>query len=294
MQRLLLFFLCTFFTFAMTEARQQTQLWQKRSYELNDEPIDVVIPCCRKDADLTLEPCIEGIKKYCANVRRIIVVSPSRFTENAEWFDEAGFPFAKDDMIKLVNKKNKKKPTEQKVGWYYQQLLKLYAPLVIPEISSNVLILDADTIFLHDVRFLNTNHGGNYATGTEYVRDYFDHAVKLLPGFKKVFPNHSGICHHMLFQRSIVQDLFALVEKTHGCSFFEAFCKFIPNLHPYQYHASEYELYFNFAFAKTNQVTLRPLKWLNSPYLDDIERYRREGYAYVSCHAWLRKTKGLQ
>ena len=44
---------------------------------------------------------------------------------------------------------------EKRIGWYYQQLLKQYAPFVIPKISSNVLILEPDTIFLKQVTFMN-------------------------------------------------------------------------------------------------------------------------------------------
>ena len=87
------------------------------------------------------------------------------------------------------------------VGWYYQQLLKLYAAFVIPDISSNVLIVDADTIFLNPVHFLNAQHAGLYNPGTEYNPPYFEHAAKLIPNFKKLFPQHSGISHHMLFQK---------------------------------------------------------------------------------------------
>ena len=46
---------------------------QKKHYDLKAAPIDVVIPCHPKDLD-TLELCIEGIRKYGQNIRRVIVV----------------------------------------------------------------------------------------------------------------------------------------------------------------------------------------------------------------------------
>jgi len=67
--------------------------------------IDAVIPAHPKDLE-TLEYCIKGIKKNVKNIRRIIVVSKSKLTDNAEWFDEALYPFSYPEVAKLVNNIN--------------------------------------------------------------------------------------------------------------------------------------------------------------------------------------------
>src|SRR5436190_474838 len=111
--------------------------------------IDVVIPCHEKDA-LTLELSINGVKKNCKNIRRIIVVSKKKLTNNAEWFDEARYPFNRRSILMTIFNNDISKVAQyetaprNRTGWIYQQLLKLYAPLVIPDISSNVLVVDAD------------------------------------------------------------------------------------------------------------------------------------------------------
>ena len=73
----------------------------KTTYTFSQEAIDVVIPCCAKDRE-TLNLCIEGIRKFGKNIRRVIVVSNEPLTELAEWFDEKKFPFSKNDIAKEI------------------------------------------------------------------------------------------------------------------------------------------------------------------------------------------------
>ena len=108
--------------------------------------IDIVIPAHQKDL-ATLDYSIAGIRKNIVGVRRIIVVSKEKYTDQAEWFNEALYPFSFKEISDLVGGSN--------VGWNYQQLLKLYAVLVIPDISENVLIVDSDTVFYRKVKFFD-------------------------------------------------------------------------------------------------------------------------------------------
>ncbi|WP_068471342.1 DUF6492 family protein [Candidatus Protochlamydia phocaeensis] len=261
-------------------------------YQFNLEPIDVIIPSTNKDL-LTLDLCINGIRANCSQVRRIIVVSAEPLTNQAEWFDERLFPFNKANLALRLLKGNEAmaqaylNTPENRLGWYYQQLLKLYASFVIPGLSSNVLILDSDTIFLNPVAFTNAQGAGLFNPGTEYHFPYFEHGDRLIPGFQKQFPFYSGISHHMLFQRPILQDLFAVVESVHQKEFWKAFCDCV-DLNYLFFGAAEYELYFNFAFARTQQVEIRFLKWDNVNSIDHLAAYQAAGYHYVSCHSWMR------
>jgi hypothetical protein len=88
--------------------------------------IDVVIPAHIKDKEI-LDHCILGIKKNVKNLRRVIVVSKEKYTDKAEWFDEKLYPFSFAEISEILNHQN--------VGWNYQQLLKLYSVLIIPNIS---------------------------------------------------------------------------------------------------------------------------------------------------------------
>ncbi|MFI0435521.1 MAG: DUF6492 family protein [Parachlamydiaceae bacterium] len=266
---------------------------EKIIYSLTNEPIDVVIPAVEKDFE-TLESCIEGIKKNCKNLGRVIVVSNKKMTNNAEWFDEANYPFDKYQIAFYLNQFDLEETQDylnspnSRVGWYYQQLLKLYSPFVIPNISSNVLILDSDTVFFRSIDFISSDNKGLYATGTEFHQPYFNHAQKLLPGIKKLYSNNSGICHHMLFQKAILEDLFSKVETLHQLKFWEAFCLCVNPQDINKSGASEYEIYFNFAFSQTNQVKIRQLKWKNSSAIHLIKQDENIDFDYISYHAYLR------
>ena len=266
-------------------------------YRFSKEPIDVVIPATKKDI-ISLNDCIRGIKKFGKGIRRVIVISSMKYTDEAEWYDEKGYPFSKMDIACQLNNENAVQgqnyflEPHSRCGWYYQQLLKLYAPYVIPGISSNVLVLDSDTIFLRPVEFIGKQAAGLFNPGTEYHKVYFEHMARLLPGYKKIYEAHSGISHHMLFQKPVLDDLFSVVENLHQIPFWKAFCQAVDPQHLRASGASEYEIYFNFVFAHSQKVKIRKLNWLNAPPLDilgkeQFKKYRKKGYHYVSCHKYL-------
>lgn len=261
-------------------------------YSFTGEPIDVVIPSTEKDLD-TLMRCIRAIRLNCQNIRRVIVISSRPLTRQAEWFDERNFPFSKQDVAYYLNSCDSQKTQEfisssdSRTGWYLQQLFKLYALYVIPNLSSNVLLLDSDTIFLKTTRFTDSTGAGLYAIGSEFHRPYFNHMNRLIPGLNRVFPNYSGICHHMIIQRDVLDDLFRTVQNYHHTEFWKAFCLCVDQNDLHQSGASEYEIYFNFLFSRTNQAKIRNLKWKNVESIQKIDSYKKH-FDYVSCHSYLR------
>ncbi len=265
--------------------------------------IDVVIPCHPKDAPM-LNAVIDGIRQYGKNIRRIIVVSNKKITPKAEWLDEKLYPFTKEDIARVIlgNTQSeirsrvtqiiKQKP--ERVSWIYQQLLKFYAPFVIPNILPNVLVHDADTIFLRPVEFLT--HDGKILFATradEYNPLYFDHAQKLIPDFKRIAQNCSGVAHHMLFCRDIVISLFDEISKMHNVEPWIAFCKCIDASKINHSVMSEYEIYFNYVLWRyPERAQLRELSHKDfddlSKINDFIQQFKQEGYACTSCHSYAR------
>ena len=79
-----------------------------KEYHFKKDPVDVVIVSHPKDKG-TIDNCIGGIRKNGQNVRRVIVVSSERLTENAEWFDETNYPFSKDDIRMQIGHEDPKK-----------------------------------------------------------------------------------------------------------------------------------------------------------------------------------------
>lgn len=254
---------------------------------------DIVIPVHKKDLSV-LEYCIDAARKKIVGARRIITISVEKYTDSAEWFPESQFPFSMDLARQY---------TGGSCGWYFQQLLKLYAPLVIPDIAENVLILDSDTVFFRQTKMFD--HCGrpfyNISKDTKICRKPFDIAVeehinKLWPAISRQhlpveFEGISGVCHSMMFNRKIISELFEKVEKydKDGDKFYKIFLK-----HSNHHHsASEYQIYFNFLLIfHSNEIAIRKLKYKNTADLN-IQKYRKRlKYSYCSFHSYLRCGRG--
>ncbi|OFW80786.1 MAG: hypothetical protein A2887_00740 [Alphaproteobacteria bacterium RIFCSPLOWO2_01_FULL_40_26] len=253
---------------------------------------DVVIPAHSKDLT-TLEYCIAAAKKKISGVRRVIIVSKERYSDNAEWFDESLFPFSFDFVASCVGDSS---------GWYFQQLLKFYAPFVIPDITKNVLILDSDTIFFRKVKMFDDEDRAlyNISKDKDIKRKNFDQKVSshirtLLPAIAvenlpKEFQAVSGVSHHMIFNREILHDLFRKIEEHDGSG--EPFYKIFLKRADHGHSVSEYQIYFNFILIfHRDKIRIRKLRYKNTsdPH---IWKYRfRFKYHYCSFHSYLRGTK---
>tara|TARA_R110002020_G_scaffold72542_7_gene186662 strand:+ start:6534 stop:7505 length:972 start_codon:yes stop_codon:yes gene_type:complete len=229
--------------------------------------IDVIIPAHEKDIE-TLDLCIDSIRKNVKNVRRVIVVSKYRLTENAEFYCEEDFPFSFLDVGNIVG-------FHRKTFNYYGGLIQTTSANVIPDLERDVLICDADTIFLKETEFVTDTGLALYNVSYDIpshvtVHPYLEHMEKLIPGLVKQ-TKFSGICHHMLIQRDILQEMFAKVEEIHDMEFWEADISVTlqdyKSLGPKPPHESSpllfttYELYFNYAIKyHPDRIAIRPQK----------------------------------
>lgn len=262
---------------------------------MSPEPIDVVFVCHPKDVR-TLNLAIKGIKENGENINRVFVVSEEKLTDKAIWIDEKIYPFTKMSVaLEIFNGDHKQasdfvnKP-KSRIGWIYAQLLKLHSLMIIPGISSNVLVIDADTIFLNKVAFMDSDNCPLFNPGTEYYKPYFGHSERLLPGLGKVFPNYSGISHHMFFQRPVMKDFLETIERYHNIEAWRAMCRCIDHSELDYSCMADYEIYFSFIFYKTDQAKLRFLKWQNRAFnINCISRLRKEGIHYASFHTYIIK-----
>jgi hypothetical protein len=161
---------------------------------------------------------------------------------------------------------------------------------VIPDISSNVLVVDADVIFFRPVTFLGESGEGLYTAGGIHSISYFDHMWRLLPIFIYSDSQYSAVTHHMLFQRSVLEDLFGQLQTHYKMLPWQAICSCIDPLCIELGCLSEYEIYFHFVFTRSNQVKLRPLNWVDrGEYNAQIrEKDLAEGFDFAAYHTCLR------
>jgi hypothetical protein len=110
--------------------------------------------------------------------------------------------------------------------------------------------------------------------------------------FKKaVF--ESGICHHMLYNKNYINEIFNIVETFHNKPFWQAFILLVNehrnhNPSTSESGASEYELYFNYMLINhKDDILVRKLNWNNiSDTMFQIGSYNLSN-DYVSVCAWM-------
>jgi hypothetical protein len=151
--------------------------------------------------------------------------------------------------------------THERNGWYIQQLLKLYAPFVIPDLMDTFLVVDSDTFFLKPTTFI-VNGKCAYNPSREYNVPYFVHMAKMHPTLTRQYQQMSGVSHHMIFEKEHIQGLMDLVQSYHNNRpFWRLFLEFGTDYAG----ASEYEMYFNYMLKyHPTRIQIRQLRWANS------------------------------
>ena len=237
--------------------------------------------------------------RFVKNLRKIFIVSHTGFESkvfqnpvfqapNIVILHENIFPFKKEEVSNLIN-------NHSRAGWYLQQLIKLYSPFVIDGILDDYVVIDSDTIFIKDIMFKMGNRW-IYNVSNEYHQPYFDWMKRLHPSFNKVV-RESGIAHHMIFNKSILKELFTLVEEfwelTTKCQipFWEIFLRSVDPKEAHHAGASEYELYFNYMLARhKDKIYVRKVNFKNTgEHPTDAIKNAGQEVGYVSIHHWLRE-----
>ncbi|MBI4525300.1 MAG: hypothetical protein HY695_15975 [Deltaproteobacteria bacterium] len=246
--------------------------------------IDVVITYHPKDRDLLLG-CLQGIRRH-VHFARVLVVCRRECKAEVE---SAGAYFVDEDSV--VDGLSYGSFSGDRWGWYFQQILKLG---IADRVDTDYyLVVDADTVFLRDVSFLNSRGKPLYVTGNEYHQPYFDVFEQLL-GFS-ANREYSFIAHQMIYNRSIVREMRC---RFRDCSpWYMNIVRYVEPQSPWfsisQF--SEQETYGHYLKAcHPDEVNIRPLKWGNIPFLPTknlrflLARY----YDYCSFHLYNRRKPG--
>jgi len=239
-------------------------------------PIDVMIPIGPYDLNTSILSA-RSVRSFVEGVRNIYVVCrDDPGIDGTHFIDEAIFPFDIQLVRTILG-------VEERAGWYLQQLIKLYFPLMVSECTDRYLTVDADTIFLKTTRFIEKERVV-FNVGDEFHRPYFDHMRRMHPNLQKL-STHSGITHCMLFDRRWLSELIDLVEAHHRQSaFWKIFLTSVDPEHRNNSGASEFETYFNFCLSRyPRDLLLRRFRWRNVRTIGEV---RSDLYDYVSLHRY--------
>ncbi len=197
--------------------------------------IDAVVPLGPHDEEI-VQKCIDSIYQNVVDIRYVFVISHRAIDlSNCIVLQESDFPFKHEEVASLTS--------EKRAGWYTQQLIKLYAPLLISNILEDVLIVDADTIFYKRTRFME-NGKYLYDRVMEFPHiPYFEHMVRLHPSFVPWKRNVSGITNCMILNKKFLSELMAQVETFHKDDFWHVYLKSVQVKEGSG--AADYEVYFH-------------------------------------------------
>jgi hypothetical protein len=257
---------------------------------INVKMFDIVIPLGPGEMS-KIHKQIEYTKKNVFGYRNIYLVSydPTINLDGCITIDEKSFCIRKDFIENYFAEYNGK---NNRNGWYLQQLLKFYSGECIPGILDDYLIIDADVFFLKPIKLIDNDGKYLFNVGDEHHLPYFRHMAKMNENLIKM-NNTSGICHHMIFNKMYIRELFELVEKTHNKAFWEIFIEMIDEHKNHDVNcsesgASEYEIYYNFMIKyKSDKIKIRELKWDNVSYNEDLNNYNQDcDLHYISVCSW--------
>jgi hypothetical protein len=223
---------------------------------------DIIICVGPNDAK-NIKTLVNNIKEYLTGLNKIWLIMPTNILEKyrvydyiVENIDENIFPFNKkyiDDLFKCP----------ERSGWYLQQLLKIYAPIILENMLDNYIIIDADLKFYNKVTFFEDNKL-LFNTDNSGWTPYFIHLNKLCPQIE-IKTKVSGITNLMPMKRHIVQSLIKMVENYHNMDFWNIFLNLVDPVHYSLSGASEYEILFNYSLTFfNNECIIRPIKYKNS------------------------------
>jgi hypothetical protein len=242
--------------------------------------IDVIIPLGPKDEDI-IGRCIASVRQWVHDVRHIFVIAHRPMEIQGVYVvDEKLFPFSKEEVEKRTSKNY--------AGWYLQQLLKFYAPLMISNALENCLVVDADVVFYRRVKFMEN---GKYLLDKnhEIHKPYFEHMLRLHPTFTAWKKNFSGIVNCMIMNKNIIIEMMEKVELYHQKPFWEVFLDCVTEKNTTG--AADYEIYFHYLMNNHfSKVTLRPLQYMNGG--QRWEQPNRD-YHYITYHWHTQKPPRL-
>lgn len=163
--------------------------------------IDKITLCqvsLKRDIPLILQN-FKNFEKLYKNVK-IFIICPIRdlsYFKKIFYYDE--FEILPEDEIltfkefESVFEKESKKISyslefKKRLGWYYQQILKITFMInFMNEKKQNLIIWDADTIILKKINFFYRDHSIKYGTFNEFHRQYYETNQKILNNLPKYY-----------------------------------------------------------------------------------------------------------
>ena len=248
------------------------------------------MPTAEYDLVICVGPHDEDIIQYTIDLIRrnlkgyiniyLIVSNPQLKVKDCIIIDENCYPFNIKSIQKYLPREHK-----TRAGWYFQQLLKLYACFVIKDLNERFVVIDADTLILKPMEFFDDKKT-IFNIMPPNNPEYFEHMGRMHPSLKQQIP-YSGVANYMAFRRKYIKNLFDLIESEHsGEKFYKVFMNCVSAEKAFA-GASEYELYL------TYMIIYHPTKLLLHEIKNDriysLNEHIDHSNTYVNLHWYSRR-----
>lgn len=250
---------------------------------------DAVIPFHEKDIS-TIEKCCDSLRDVL-DVKRIFLISKNDpNVPNTIFISEREFTnivplFHIQDIWNISRSKY-----AYRSGWIYQQLLKLGASELIPDLSDDYIISDTDIIFLSDP--YEGVPSGMYPYDRAYKGEYHDpyrlNYARLMK--EQTTAGFSFINHHMVKNKFRIAELKKFIEERNSVRWDHAIINAL-DLESFSDFASD-DLYGNWMYKyhneKTMKVDIRIHDITHIPGEGECEFFKNRGFHILSSQQWAR------
>lgn len=253
---------------------------------------NVVSTLHRKDST-RYEKYLPYNKKFIKDCDEFYYISEKNFNiKNSNFINENNYPFSKMDVFNYLGNYVQ----ENRKGWYYQQLLKLYI-FEIEHLFKNkydfVLIFDSDLLFFKFLSFFKNKKPILYKrnTGNGFIHQPYIYSLKYILPNINISEKNSGICHLMLFHKITLFSLKNEIEKIHKKEFWkvclDSVIQYVITYGENGSILSEYELYYSYV------KNLNLYTYINNMEYKDVSLKRYDITSkknfYIGDHEYLSK-----
>jgi hypothetical protein len=246
--------------------------------------IDWFIPYHGKDKD-TLYLSIESIYKNFSNVGKIFVVTNDKVDIDPQLACLISEPDKIDDIKKsdIFLKFKSMTGSGDRAGWVWQQILKLNADLIVPDISEVFIWQDSDVLWCRNQKWHLADVDAIFGKVQEYHIPYL-HAFYRITGVYPVL-GFSTIRHHEYIRKNILKEIRTDIANYHNKTFTSSIVDSLD--YTEASNLSEYDLYVNWCVMTKKKAFLHDLVWQNSHFIPSV---LPENFDFISPQQWMRNS----
>lgn len=216
--------------------------------------LDIIIMTTRKNLEM-LKIMLPFVRQNIINGGNIYVVSQQCIKDEIDALSDC-FYVDEDNVYPGLTYRQVASLMEEicgnssKTGWYFQQFLKLAWAFKCK--TKNYIVIDADTIPLAPLCFIDSSGKFVFTKKIEYNKPYFDTIEELFNNKVSRVVDFSFVSEHMIFSVDHVKEMLALINDNEGLigsSFYEKILRATGKAHLLVSGFSEFETYGNFMMS---------------------------------------------